>query len=63
MSKTNIDILEQVQDKKITGINGSHFLYLFGDLIERVIIYEKKNEFEILKIQTLIRVQFLIQEN
>ena len=42
VSKTHIFIQEQVQDKKITGINGSHFLYLFGDLIERVIIYEKK---------------------
>ena len=31
VSKTHIFIQEQVQDKKITGINGSHFLYLYGD--------------------------------
>ena len=34
VSKSNIAILEQVLDKKITGMNGSHFLYLYGVLIE-----------------------------
>ena len=34
VSKSNIAISEQVLDKKITGMNGSHFLYLYDDLIE-----------------------------
>ena len=47
VSKTHIFIQEQVQDKKITGINGSHFLYLFGDLIEND--HFRKTELRILK--------------
>ena len=47
VSKTHIFIQEQVQDKKITGINGSHFFYLFGDLIEND--HFQKTELTILK--------------
>ena len=53
-----------VRDKKITGMNGSHFLYLYDDLIENDHFW--KSEFKILKIwkfKNLIRVQFLILEN
>ena len=34
-NKNEYFILEQVQDKKITGLNGSHFLYLYGDFYRK----------------------------
>ena len=48
VSKTSIFTQEQVEDKKITGFNGSHFLYLCGDFIKNG--HFQKTESRILKI-------------
>ena len=55
VSKTSIFTQEQVEDKKITGFNGSHFLYLCGDFIKNS--HFQKTESRILKICQIKKIE------